>query len=154
MAKVTTSTYIDAAQPKVWAFINDLRRKPEYVHFVREVFDFPGHPVGAGTMYRERARFGPRESVSEWFFVQFDPPRRQVQRSQSKEMDASFTAELQAEGSGTRLTVALDVRLFPAFRPLGWILEKLIVRRKMQGDVERTVKTLKRLIESEKSDVG
>ena len=153
MAKAAASAYIDAAPPQVWAFINNLQRKPEYVHFVREVFNISSHPVREGTVYRERARFGPRESVSEWRFTQFDPPKRQVQRSQSREMDATFTANLQPEGSGTRLTVEMDVRLLPVLRPVGWILEQLIVRRKMQGDVELTLKTLKQIVEAEKEEI-
>jgi hypothetical protein len=149
MAKAITTTYIDAAVPKVWEFINDLHRKPEYVHFVREVFDIPSHPLREGAVYRERARFGPRESVSEWRVVQFDPPKRQVQQSQSREMDATFTASLEIEGSGTRLTVEMNVLLLPVLRPLGWLLEKLFVQRKVQKDVARAAQNLKRLIESE-----
>jgi len=150
MARATASAYIDAAPQEVWAFINELHRKPEYVRFVKEVFDISERPVGEGTVYRERARFGPRESVSEWRFILFDPPRRQVQRSQSREMDATFTANLAPEGSGTRLTVEMDIRLLPVVRPIGWLLEKLIVRRKMQRDVGLTMKTLKKLVEGER----
>lgn len=152
MAKVANSTHIDAAPQRVWAFINNLNRISEYVQFVSEVFNISQEPVGEGTVYQERARFGPRESVSVWKIIKFDPPRRQVQRSQSKEMNATFTADLQPEGSGTRLSVEMDVYLLPVLRPLGWVLEKLIVRRKMKTDVERSLKALKQLIEVEEED--
>ena len=152
MAKVANSTHIDADPQKVWAFINNLNRKHEYVQFVSEVFNISNEPINEGTVYQERARFGPKESVSEWKIIQFVPPTHQVQQSQSKEMNATFTADLQPEGSGTRLSVEMSVNLLPVLRPVGWLLEQLIVRRKMQIDVEQSLKVLKKLIEVEEQD--
>jgi len=149
MTKVVNSTHIDATPQRVWAFINNLHRKHEYVQFVSEVFNISSEPVQEGTVYQERAQFGPRQSVSEWKITQFVPPNHQVQQSQSREMNATFTADLQPEGSGTRLSVEMDVNLLPVLRPVGWLLEQLIVRRKMKTDVEKSLIALKQLIEVE-----
>jgi len=149
MAIVTNSTLINATPEKVWSFINNLERKPQYVQFVSVVFNISDGPVREGTIYHERARFGPRESVSEWKIIEFDPPKHQVQQSQSLEMAGTFTADLQPESSGTRLTVEMNIGLLPVFRPLGWILEQLIIRRKMEADIEHSLKSLKTLIEEE-----
>ena len=149
MAKVSNSIYIDAPPALVWAMMNNLDRKTEYVHFVKKVFDISGGEVGKGTSYQERAQFGPRTSVSKWTFTEFEAPSRQVQRSESKEMRASFTGNLVPESDGTRLEVEMEVILLPVFRPLGWFVEKVFAQRKMESDIADTLKNLKALVEKE-----
>lgn len=149
MLKVTVNRHIDAPPAVVWEVVNDLDRKHEYVSFVRDVFDVSDQPVAAGTTYRELAKFGPRETVSEWTFKEFDSPHRQVQEGRSPVMEATFTLELEPERGGTRTTPQMEVRLLPRMRPLGWLLEQTIVKYQMQADMERSVETLKRLVERE-----
>ena len=149
MAKVENSIYIDASPERVWDMMNNLNRKTEYVHFVKEVFDISSGDVQIGTKYRERAQFGPRVSVSEWTFSEFEAPSHQVQVSESGEMRASFTGNLSPEGNGTRLVVEMEVCLLPVFRPLGWFIEKVFAQRKMESDIAETLSSLKTLVENE-----
>jgi hypothetical protein len=46
----------------------------------------------------------------------------------------------------------MEVSLLPRVRPLGWLLERLVVRRQMQADVARSIGRLKRLVEQERTE--
>ncbi len=100
----------------------------------------------AGTIYRERAKPGPFESESEWRITQFDPPSRQVRVDRIPEMEAELRIGLEPEGEGTRWHHEMDCCIVPKIRPLGWLLEKLVVRRKMQSDFRRILGSGKELI--------
>ena len=149
MVSVTDSICINAPRETVWSAMNDLDRKKDYVVFVQEVFNVRKLPVAQGTIYQERAKFGPKISISEWMFTEFDAPVRQVQESHSAEMIGKFTGTLQEIDSGTLLLVQMDVTLLPVFRPLGWLLEKLVVERKMKSDIATTLSLLKSLVETD-----
>jgi hypothetical protein len=88
-------------------------------------------PAGLGQVYRERTRLGGISDVAEWTVIEWDPPRRQVQRSTGKGMDSRLLIEIEPAGTGTVAwqEVALDSR---APGPLGWLHERafgLVARR-------------------------
>ncbi len=150
MAYVEESTHIEAPPEAVWKLLSDLSRIPEYVYFVREVFDISG-PANLGTVYKERAKPGPFESVSEWCITDFEPPRRQVHEGTMPEMNASIMSRLEPEGGVTRYYLSMDFACLPRIRPLGVLLEILFVRRRAQSDLRRVLGSVKRIVEAEKA---
>ena len=54
------------------------------------------------------------------------------------------------EGSGTRYEQWMDYRYLPRFRPLGWMLEKLVVDRTVQRSFDKVVLGIKGFVESER----
>jgi len=65
------------------------------------------------------------------------------------ELEAGLRIELRPEGEGTRWLHEMEFRMLPKFRPPGWLLEELVVRRKMQSDSRRILESGKDLIEKE-----
>jgi len=147
---VEESTHIEAPPEAVWELLSDLSRIPEYVYFVREVFDISG-PADLDVVYKERAKPGLFESVSEWRITVFEPPRRQAHECAMPEMDASVMSHLEPEDGGTRYSLSMDFAVLPRIRPLGVLLENLFVRRKVQSDCRRVLGDCKRVVEADSS---
>jgi carbon monoxide dehydrogenase subunit G len=149
MPNVQESIFVEAPPNDVWEFVSDIERYPEWIYFVREATPVSGGPVGEGTEYTERAKPGPFESVSEWQITEFEPPRRQTHIGRMAEMEATLRIRLEPEGEGTRWYHEMDFRMLPKIRLVGWVLERLVVRRKMQADFRRILKTAKGMLERE-----
>ena len=143
---------IDAPPERVWEFVSDTARYSEWIEFVRELVEVSDSPLRACSTYRERAKPGPRESVYEWRIEEWDAPRRQVHSHASFEMDARLEVALEPSNGGTRMWHRMEYRMFPKLRPLGWLLERAVVRRKMRADMERFLGNAKRIIEREQSE--
>jgi hypothetical protein len=123
--RVTATIDIDAPAQAVWDLYADVPHSPEWVPFSEEILYVSG-PPGVGQVYRERTRlFGIRD-VAEWRIVEWEPPRRQVQLSTDKGMDARLVIEveplepLDAGRSRVRQDAIFDSRL-P--RPIGRLHE-------------------------------
>jgi hypothetical protein len=97
----------------VFNFVCDLLRIPEYVPFVREIFDVTPGPVRVGTTYKERAKPGPVESVQEWRCTEFEQPVRQTYEGRGPEMSVVLTKTFEPAEGGTRYAQALDFRFLP-----------------------------------------
>jgi carbon monoxide dehydrogenase subunit G len=149
MPRVQDSILVGAPPSEVWDFISDIERYPEWIYFVREATPMSEGPVGEGTKYKERAKPGPFESVSEWQITEFEPPRHQTHIGRMPEMEATLRIRLEPEGEGTRWYHEMDFRMLPKIRPVGWVLERLVVRRKMQADFRRILTTAKGFLERE-----
>lgn len=150
MGQITKSVYIHEPPETVWRLYEDLSRIPEYVHFVRDIFEISDHPAREGTTYKERAKPGPRESISEWRITRCEAPRVQVHEGSMPEMEATLTIELQPEEGGTRIVQSMDYAMLPKVRPLGKLLEAVVVNRKMSSDFENILNSVKSIVESER----
>ena len=127
---MAASIQIDASVEAVWNLYADVEGSVEWVPFAEEILDVSG-PPGLGQVYRERTRLGGIADVAEWTVIEWDPPRRQVQRSIGKGMDSRLIIEIGPAGAGAvaHQEVLLDSR---APGVLGWIHERvfgLVARR-------------------------
>jgi hypothetical protein len=94
-------------------------------------------PMRVGSVYVERARPGPREGMYRWEITAYDPPHRKVHSHRGGELEADLECLYEAlEAESTRYTQIMRFRALPAFRPLGFILERTVMKRKMQRDFE------------------
>ena len=130
--RLSASIRIDARPDAVWNLYADVEGSVEWVPFAEEILDVSG-PPGVGQVYRERTRLGGISDVAEWTVIEWDPPRRQVQRSIGKGMDSRLIIEVEPDGPGAlaRQEVLLDSR---APSVLGWLHERvfgLVARRGM-----------------------
>ena len=149
MVEITESTFVRASPQEVWDFVSDAERYPEWIYFVREVFDTSQGPMREGWVYHERAKPGPMESVSEWTVTRFDPPVVQVHEGSMPEMEAALTIRLTPQDGGTHWQHSMRFRMLPGFRPLGWLLERTVVKWKMASDFRRILTAARELIEEE-----
>jgi uncharacterized protein YndB with AHSA1/START domain len=148
MQTIQASIEIDAPVEKVWELASDTRRYPEWVHFVREIVR-ADVPAGEGAVYVERAKPGPKEGIYEWRIVAWEPPRRQVHVHSGSELEAELTIQVEPVGGRTRYGQRMRFRALPGFRPLGFLLERTVMKRKMRGDFRRILATFKRIAEAE-----
>jgi hypothetical protein len=124
-----------AAPPQlVWDLYADVGGSVDWVPFAEEILYVSG-PSGLGQVYRERTRLGGISDVAEWTVIEWDPPRRQVQRSTGKGMDSRLVIAIEPAGAGSvaRQEVILQSR---APGPIGWLHEAvfgLVARRGIES---------------------
>ena len=121
MRHLRASIRIDAPPEAVWDLYADVEGSVEWVPFAEKILSVSG-PAGLGQVYRERTRLGGISDVAEWTVIEWDPPRRQVQRSTGKGMDSRLVIAVEADGTGAiaRQEVILDSR---GPGPIGWLHE-------------------------------
>ena len=125
MRQVTATIDIDAPAQALWDLYADVPRSPDWVPFCEEILYVSG-PAGIGQVYRERTKLLGISDVAEWHVIEWEPPRRQVQLSTDKGMDARLVIEveplepLDAGRSRVRQDAIFESRL-PG--PIGWVQE-------------------------------
>jgi carbon monoxide dehydrogenase subunit G len=137
---IEASIDIDAPAETIWAVVHDPAIYVEAIDWVHEAHWETDGPPARGSVYAERAKPGPKERIYRWELTEFDPPRRSVHSHTSGELEADLEVLLEPIADGrTRYTQRMHVRAMPAFRPLGWLLERAVMKRKMQRDFERMI---------------
>jgi uncharacterized protein YndB with AHSA1/START domain len=138
---------IEIAVPpeRVWELYADVERSVEWVPFAEEIL-FVSGPAGLGQVYRERTRLGGISGVAEWTIVEWDPPRRQVQRSTGNGMDSTLVISVEPSRTGTTATqeAILHSR---APGPIGWMHERvfgLVARRGIESALRAARQFLER----------
>ena len=123
MHRLMATIRIEATPREVWDLYADVEGSVEWVPFAEEILSVSG-PAGLGQVYRERTRLGGIADVAEWTIIEWDPPRRQIQRSTGKGMESRLVIEVEPDGSGAlaHQGVILDSR---APGPLGWVHERI-----------------------------
>lgn len=150
MPTVKIEKTINAPQQEVWEFISDIEKAPEWVVVMKSLVDTTENPVKKGTVYRESSKIGPKESETEWKITYFDPPHMQVHECEEPDFKATLTMQVEDNGDGTStLFHTTDYRLMPKFRPLGWAVETLFIKKLMVKNLHQSVDNCKRLIEEE-----
>ena len=150
MPTATASIHVDASPDEVFDFVSDPWRIPEYVSLVLEILEVSDGPLGVGTKITEKAKPGPFKVTTHWEIVEYEPPHRHVWRGHQVDMEMTLTKSVTREGSGTRYEQWMDYRYMPRFRPLGWLLEKLVVDRTVKKSFEGVVSGIKKTVESER----
>ncbi len=123
MHRIAASLHIEAPPQQVWDLYADVEGSVGWVPFAEEILYVSGPPE-LGQVYRERTRLGGVSDVAEWKVIEWDPPRRQVQRSTGKGMDSRLVIAVEPAGDGTlaRQEVILESHV-PG--PLAWLHERL-----------------------------
>ena len=149
MQRIEHSVVVEAPPKRVWAFVSDVGRCPEWVTFADEMRHVDDGEPGEGFRYVEYGGFGPMKGESEWQVVEFDPPRRQVHVGDMGAVAAELTIAVESEGEGTRWTQVVEFEALPRLGPVGWLLERLVVRRPMARGLARTMRAGTELVERE-----
>ena len=76
MSKVETSAEVAASPEKIWAFICDANRYPEWVVPTDRMLEVPDEAMGVGYVYKEHGGVPPFKADSEWRVTVFEPHRR------------------------------------------------------------------------------
>ncbi len=150
MPSIEKSALIEAPVEYVYDFVaNDVTRLPEFVEFVLEVFDVTEGPVRVGTSFKERVKLGPFPQISNWTVAELDPSHRVVWVGHQSDMEMTLTKFTRSAGSGTLYSQVFDYRMLPKARPIGRLLEKLVVHRRIDAALEKVVARIKEIVEAE-----
>jgi carbon monoxide dehydrogenase subunit G len=145
MAQMQVSTRIDATPEQVFDFIDDWRNAMRYMkRMTRWDLVDPEGGTGVGAVFRVDVAAGPRKLGGRFQVTAHDRPHRIAFRSmEDVRVEGSWT--LQPEGNGTRLVLNASYDL------PGGIAGRLVgtfLRGNAQNDLDESVRTLKRLVES------
>jgi uncharacterized protein YndB with AHSA1/START domain len=145
MAPITTTADIDRPPDEVFAYVIDPSTFPEWQHrVVSGHMDAPTTRVGSKcTTVR---RIGGRQRVVTTEITEYDPPRRWADRGIEGPIRAivGVTVEPLADGSRSRLTIALDF----TGHGIGKLLVPLLVRRQAAAEMPPNMTRLKQRLEA------
>jgi len=148
MPQVKIVEHINADPRRVWNLISDIEAAPQWVTVMEELIYTSDNPLKEGAIYKELSKIGPKTAETEWNITTFKPMDIQVHQSRESDMHIDLTMQVTPEGDGTSLLHKTEFTMIPKFRPLGWLLETLFVKRTMNRKLHSSVTNLKRLCES------
>jgi uncharacterized protein YndB with AHSA1/START domain len=141
---VTASRAIAAPPERLWELVSNTDRYAEWVQGTAAVLR-PSGPARLGTTYEEiNPIAGPWRAKTRWTVVEFDPPHRQVHRSEDIPIASEFLVviEVAPSGDGSEITIVLQARSSLGF--LGSFACRLLKRQTPRNN-ERTVHNLAEL---------
>jgi hypothetical protein len=123
MRRIRGSIRVNAPPQRVWDLYADVEGSVDWVPFAEEILSVSG-PAGLGQVYRERTRLGGISDVAEWTVIEWEPPRRQVQRSTGKGMDSRLVIAIEPDGAGS---IASQEAILDSVAPgpIGWLHERI-----------------------------
>ena len=137
---IEASVDIDAPVEIVWKTVHDPAVYVEGIDWVHEAWWEDDGAPGRGSVYAERVKIGIKETIYRWELTAYEPPHRAVHTHASSEGQADLEVLVEPIADGrTRYTQRMHIQALPAFRPIGWLLERTAVRWKMQRDFERMI---------------
>ncbi|MDX1684448.1 MAG: SRPBCC family protein [Saprospiraceae bacterium] len=148
MNTVKIEKEIKASPQEVWDIISDIEKAPDWVEVMNSLVDTTDNPVKKGTVYKERSKVGPKESVTTWRVTKFVAPQIQIHECNEPDFKAHLTMKLEPTHGGTKLTHITKYELMPNLRPLGWLLETLFVKSAMIKNLNKSVDNCKAIIEA------
>ncbi|MDX1691604.1 MAG: SRPBCC family protein [Acidimicrobiia bacterium] len=146
---VEHSIVIDAPIEFCWEVLSDPQVYVEAIDWVYEARVEGGDELGPGTAYVERAKPGPKTGTYRWDITAWDPPHRQVHSHSGGELEGDLELRFEAlDGTTTRYTQHMAFRAMPKFRPLGFIVERLVMKPSMEKDFRQMIlPNYKRIVE-------
>jgi uncharacterized protein YndB with AHSA1/START domain len=147
---ISSSVTVAAPPEKVWDFVSDTSRYPEWVEGAIEMLRTDGI-ARVGSTYVDLNRIaGPWKATIHWHVSEVDSPRRQVHDGEGLPTvrDLRVVMELEPSGQGTEFTLSLRYR--PRFGPLGTLIDKAVAGS-VKEDGQRTVENMAAIVTREAS---
>jgi carbon monoxide dehydrogenase subunit G len=133
------SITINAPAEKVFAFLSDIRRQPEWVGAVQEVTDVSEGPVG----FRLHLALMGQTARARQEITRFEPNREIVQSTTSGPIPATISIFLTDQGDSTLVRNVTETDLSSLSRLL-----RPIATRTIRQQLDNDLQTLKRILES------
>jgi uncharacterized protein YndB with AHSA1/START domain len=108
MARPTKETTINAPADKVFAYVADFTKHPEWALHPLQITPESNEPTHLGTKFRSVGHQFGRDNTNEVTVTEFEPDRRLVYESTSKDGHFRHSFELQASGETTRLSKSFE----------------------------------------------
>ncbi len=148
--ELVASADIQAAPERIWELVCDTSRYSEWVAGTDAVTRTDG-PASLGSTYAEiNPILGPWKAKTTWTVVEFDPPRRQVHRTEDIPIASEFVVVMEVAPAGDASTVMITLRATSSLGPLGAGLFA-VLKPQTRRDNERSVRNLAELASRELS---
>ena len=139
---------IEIARPPedVFAVLTNLDRLPDWATIVADTREVSDTPLRAGCTFRQRLRVLGQELETSWRVTELDAPRLVAYEATGpagSRLDMRQTVEPVAAGSRVALEVDYDL---PG-GPIGEALDRVVVHSENEGEAERSLEQLRRLLE-------
>jgi uncharacterized membrane protein len=127
----------------VFAFVSDVRNRPQWDDSVKSEELTSPEPIQVGTTVRTRLRSMGREYQYTWEIVEHEPPNQMKVKSTSGPFPTTLSFQFDGQDSGTRVKASVTGR------PAGFmrVLQPFIARTTQQN-LDRGYGRLKRLLET------
>jgi dehydrogenase/reductase SDR family member 12 len=111
---------IEVARPidEVFAYVSDFGNAAQWDPGVAESRKAGAGPVGVGTTFKLRVRFGPRSIPMDYAIRELDRPRRVLLEGKSDSVHALDDIGFVATPRGTRITYTAEISLFGVLRAI------------------------------------
>ncbi len=148
MASVTATTEVNGGPEAIWSILSDPNRYPEIADPTERMVEVPDGEMGVGYVYKEFGGIKPFVGESEWRVTEFEPMRRQVHVGDDGTVTMNLEIELTPTDDGTRVTQTLGMEPRWYLVPVNAILWPLMMRKRSQEAMDKTLANLKRIVES------
>jgi uncharacterized protein YndB with AHSA1/START domain len=121
---ICASATINASPDRVWEFLSDMSRYPEWVESTLKMVH-TDEPARLNATYDEITRIsGPWKALTRWRITEFDKPRRQVHAGEGvvTARGMSLVLELTPTGEDTHFTST--IRYTPRFGIIGAVIDR------------------------------
>ena len=149
MPRVVSHIDIDASIDAVWDLLMQPARYSEIADPTDEMLDIGDGEVKKGYVYRERGGIPPFKSESTWQVTAFEPKSHQVHEGDDGQMRFHLDIRIAPSGAGSRLTQTLDLKPRWYMVPMSAVLWPLMMRRRAQAAMDKTVANVRRIVEVE-----
>jgi carbon monoxide dehydrogenase subunit G len=142
--EVTASEKIAASPERLWELVCDTSRYADWVEGTDAVTRSDG-PARAGSTYDEiNPIVGPWRAKTRWTVIEFDPPRRQVHRTEDIPFASEFLVIIEVAPSGAASEITLTLQANPSLGVLGASILGTL-KSQTRKDNERSVRNLAEL---------
>jgi hypothetical protein len=148
MAQVTASVQINTGPEPIWALLSDPHRYPDFVDPTERMVNVCSGEFGVGYTYKEYSGIKPFLGDIEWRVTEFEPMKRQVHIGDDGKMWMPLEIDLTPNDSGTQLTIKIAMKPRWFLAPFNAVLWPLIIRKRAQAELDKTVAEAKRIAES------
>lgn len=141
--RVEASIVIEQSVDRVFAFMSDIERQPEWVGPVQSVKDLPPGPVVVGTTFTLSLAFMGQSGDVRQMVTAIEPNQTYTQKSTSGPVPAeiTFTVEPAEGGTLVRIVTEADDSSIPR-------LARGLVTRNINNQVKNDLQKLRELLES------
>jgi uncharacterized protein YndB with AHSA1/START domain len=147
MTHIERETEIDRSPEDVFEVLRDPRNLARWVTILEGVSGAPQRPLRAGDGFEQRLRVMGAHLGSRWEASNVEPPREiRYEATVRIEIPVSMVQRIRSSRNGSRVELEVEYELPGGLA--GDVLDRAFVKRRTQRDAERSLRRLKRLLET------
>jgi len=147
--RLETSTEIAGSPEAVWNLFMRPDRYTEFMEPSDEMIDAADGQVKRGYVYKVRGGIPPIKSVMTWTVNDFEPMSRQVHEGDDGKARIHTDWTILPTDAGSHLAHTAELKPVWYLAPVMAVMWPLVMRKRTQQYMDRTMENVKRIVESE-----